>query len=148
MSASKSSKQTVDQKEFASFLQNLRLQSLRVRELKVDAKREFAHNEMKKVRHHEEYSFELAENGLLRIDARHDVHVVGPRRKRLGSITVVFGWYYHTEQEITEEMFEIFAPMVRFQTWPHLRELIQSTALRANWPRLTIPLLVAQKPSA
>jgi hypothetical protein len=139
-------KQPVDQKEFLDFLQGLRLQTLRVRHLKVDAEREFAHSDIKKVRHREAYAYELSENGQLRIDTRFEVQLVGPRRKKLGSITVVFGWYYHSEQEVTEEIFKVFAPMVRFQSWPHLREIIQSTAARANWPRLTIPLMVAPKP--
>lgn len=146
MSPQKTDKPKVDQKEFTSFLQGLHLQTLRIRHLTVDAQREFPHGDMKNVQHREEYSFEVAEEGHLRIDARHEVRLIGARKKKLGLITVVFGWYYRSEKEITEEIFKIFTPMVRFQTWPHLREIIQNTAARANWPRLTMPLLVASPP--
>lgn len=137
----------VDQKDFAHFLQGLNLETMRVRELKVDAKQEFAHNQLKTVRHHEEYSYEYSEDGPLRIDASFQVQIIGPKKKKLGAISVMFSWYYTSEQPITDDIFKIFGPMVRFQTWPHLREVIQSTATRVNWPRLTIPLLVAQNPS-
>lgn len=143
MNPQKNDKPMVDQQEFTGFLQGLHLQTLRVRHLTVDAQREFSHGDMKNVQHREEYTFEVAEEGRLRIDARHEVRLIGARNKKLGSITVVFGWYYQSEIEITEEIFEIFTPMVRFQTWPHLREIVQNTATRANWPRLTLPLLVA-----
>lgn len=146
MSPQEPDKQIVDQKEFASFLQGLHLQTVRVRHLKVDAQHEFSHGDMKNIQHREEYAFEVAEEGHVRIDARHEVRLIGTRKKKLGSITVVFGWYYQSEKEITDEIFEIFAPMVRFQTWPHLREIVQNTATRANWPRLTVPLLVTTPP--
>ncbi len=146
MSTQESKKQVVSQEEFTNFLKGLQLQTLRMRSLRVDAEREFAHNEMKNVQHSEEYAFDYAEEGHLRVDARYKLRLVGPRRKKLGSISVVFGWYYQSEQNINEAIFEIFAPTVRFQTWPHLREVILNTAARANWPRLTIPLLIAQKP--
>ena len=144
---SKQPKQPVDPKEFASFLQGLQLQTLRVRHLKVDAERDFSHGDMKNVRHREEYGFAMTNEGQARIDARHEVQLTGPRGKKLGSMAATFSWYYHSETVLTEEIFEIFAPMVRFQTWPHLREIVQSVSTRANWPRLTLPLLVAPGPN-
>lgn len=135
--------QMADPKDFAEFLQGLELQTLRVRQLKIDAQREFSHGDVKNIQHREQYAFEIAEEGHLRIDARHEIRLIGARKKVLGSITAVFGWYYQSEVVMTDELFEVFAPMVRFQTWPHLRELAQNIATRANWPRLTLPLLVA-----
>jgi hypothetical protein len=135
--------QMADPEDFAEFLQGLELQTLRVRQLKIDAHREFSHGDIKNIQHREQYAFEIAEEGHLRIDARHEIRLIGARKKVLGSITAVFGWYYQSDVEMTDELFEVFAPMVRFQTWPHLRELAQNIATRANWPRLTLPLLVA-----
>jgi len=147
MTTQNSAKQPVAPEDFKNFLQGLELQTMRVRSLKVDAKREFSHSDMKNIRHSENYSFVSSEDGQLRIDTRHEIRLIGARRKKLGSISVVFGWYYQSKKEITDEIFEIFAPMVRFQAWPHLREIVANTATRANWPRVTIPLLIAQKPA-
>lgn len=136
----------VSQEEFAAFLRGLSLQSLRVSELRVDAKRDFAHGEMQQLQHHESFKYELVEEELLRIDAHHTLSLLGARKKKLGAVIVTFSWYYLTKRAPTEGIFKVFAPMVKFQTWPHLREVLQSVAARANWPRITLPLLVAQKP--
>jgi len=135
----------VGQKEFLAFLEGLKLQTLRLRSLKVDAARDFAHSEMQHVQHGEQYAYEVADDGLLRVDAEFEVRLVGARKKKLGQMSLTFSWYYHSEEPISDKVFEIFAPMVRFQTWPHLREVMQSVAARCNWPRLTLPLLVAHK---
>ena len=135
----------VDPKAFLDFLQGLRLQTLRLRRLNVDAEGEFAHADMRNLDHHESHGFEAAEGGLLRVDIRHVVRLIGPRKKTLGSIAATFSWYYVSEKPADEQILREFLPMVRFQTWPHLRELVQSVAQRANWPRLTLPLLVAHK---
>lgn len=135
----------VDQKAFLEFLQGLHLKTLRLRRLKVDADRDFAHGDMKNVRHRERYGYELADGGLLRVDAEHEVRLVGARGKTLGLVAATFSWYYTSDRTVDDKVFEVFAPMVRFQTWPHLRELVQTVAQRANWPRVTLPLLVVHK---
>jgi hypothetical protein len=111
-----------------------------------DAERDFAHSDMKNIQHREEFRHALGEGGQLRVDSRHEIRLVGARRKKLGAISVTFGVYYQSEAEMTDAIFEIFAPMVRFQVWPHLREIVANTANRANWPRVIIPLLVVPKP--
>jgi hypothetical protein len=147
MTQQKDDVQAADPKEFGDFLQGLGLQTLRVRNLKVDADREFSHGDVLNIQHREKYAFETTEEGLLRIDTHHEIRLIGARKKILGSIKVVFSWYYRTETEMTDNLFAVFAPMVRFQTWPHLRELAQNIATRANWPRLTLPLLVTPAPA-
>lgn len=133
----------VDPKELLDFLRGLRMQALRLRRLEVHAERDFAHTEMRNLDHRETHGYEAAEGGLLRIDIRHVVRLVGRRKKTLGSVAATFSWYYLSEKPADDQILREFLPMVRFQTWPHLRELVQSVAQRANWPRLTLPLLIA-----
>ena len=141
MTTPSSENQVIDPKVFSAFLEGLELRTLRVTSLKVDANKDFSHSDVKNIQHGEEYEFATADGGQLRIDARHKIKLVGPRRKKLGAIDVTISMYYHSAQDVTEEIFQVFGPMARFQVWPHLRELVTDIATRANWPRITIPLL-------
>jgi hypothetical protein len=137
----------VSQEEFSEFLAGLKLGSQRIRRLRVNSQHEFDHKDVKDIRHQDNYGYATAEGGHVRIDAKHTVKLIGPRRKILGSMEVQLSWYYKSEQEITDEVFEVFVPAVRFQTWPYLRELVSDVAARANWPRVMIPLLISPPPN-
>ncbi len=100
---------------------------------------------MKSLRHRERCGYALAEDGLPRVDVEHEVRLIGARGKTLGVVAATFSWYYTSDKAVDDTFCEVFAPMVRFQTWPHLREPVQSVAQRANWPRVTLPLLVMHK---
>lgn len=139
---------TVDPKTFLAFLNGLELKTLRLRRLTLDAAADFAHADVKNLHNRQKLSYEVAEDGRLRIDLEHTLRLAGPRRRTLGSLVATFSWYYVSKEPAEEPMVREFLAMVRFQTWPYVRELLQATALRANWPRLTLPLLIHDKRSA
>lgn len=63
-------------------------------------------------------------------------------RKYTICIKSEFVLIYSSEQELTDEIFEIFAVRnVMLNVWPFFREFVQSTVARMGLPLLTLPLL-------
>lgn len=59
----------------------------------------------------------------------------------LGVILVEFGTHFLSEQRLSPDLFEVFRRTnLPVNTWPYLREFLQSTASRMNWQAVTLPV--------
>lgn len=55
-------------------------------------------------------------------------------------LTVTFGVFFSSKEPMTNRVFEIFEGVnLPLNTWPFLREFVQSMTARMNWPSLTLP---------
>jgi len=109
----------------------------------VDAEQDFQHSEVTGINQSEKFRFGVGDDGF-RADISYIVKLSNGKDEDLGSLEAVFGCYYRSEIQITDEVFQALWGTLRFQTWAYFRELMSNVSMRANWPRITVPLLFHQ----
>lgn len=92
-----------------------------------------------RIRVNEDASYEV-EKSIVNIKYAYDLKAtVG--KKRAISITAIFTMVFTSEEEFTEEFFEVFRNVaLPYQIWPFFRELVSSFTSRMDIPKLSLPL--------
>lgn len=61
-------------------------------------------------------------------------------KRQIAKLSVEFALAYHSEKPMTDEIFSVFKGLnLMVNTWPYLREFIQTMAGRMNLPPLVLP---------
>lgn len=65
-----------------------------------------------------------------------------------GTIEATFALLFNSEQAMREEIFLVFGELnLKMNSWPFVRELVQTNMARMGWPAFTLPLLKPAPPT-
>lgn len=64
-----------------------------------------------------------------------------------GTIEATFALLFNSVQTMREEIFVVFGELnLKINSWPFVRELVQTNMARMGWPAFTLPLLKPSPP--
>jgi hypothetical protein len=127
---------------YNAFLQGLELDNIRLVSVKAEAKVERPKPAQTNVEIRYEPTWRNREGGFEAL-AHYKVRFVDEKtRKVQGSIEATFSLLFHSPEPMQDELFVVFGDLnLKINSWPFMRELVQSTMHRLNWPRFPLPLL-------
>jgi hypothetical protein len=136
---------------YNAFLQGLELDNIRLVSLKAESKVEQPKPAQTNVDIRYKPTWRNREGGFEAL-ARYKVRFIDRKAREVqGSIEATFSLRFHSSEPMREELFVVFGDLnLKINSWPFMRELVQSTMHRLDWPPFPLPLLKpppARRPS-
>lgn len=142
-------KKKIDPKKYADILSKTQLVEIYLDSCSVSHMREEIQTEKKiKIEIKDKASFKIVEDGFKAFHV-YEAKAVSSNPevlKPLMNINVVFCLVFRSHGDIGKDFFEVFKVVnLPLNSWPYLREFVQSMIQRMNLPHLTLPFAHTDK---
>jgi len=138
----KKEKEIISRKLYNKILKGIELQDIYYVTGKFSIVRE-ALSPNSKIKITKNAKFDVLSKNFVRLSHTYKLHVINKEsKKRCINIECAFGLDLQSNEEFTEEFFEVFKEInLPINTWPFFREYVFNITSKMNIPPLTLPLL-------
>jgi preprotein translocase subunit SecB len=138
-----SAKKLIDPKKYSEILSKTQLLEIYMESCSVSQVREGIHSEKKiNIEINDRAIIKKAETGF-KVLHKYDIKTVSPEATKPSlRISVAFALVFSCDYSVGKSFFDVFKNVnLPLNSWPYLREFVQSTVQRMNLPPLTLPFV-------
>ncbi|MEM4625718.1 MAG: hypothetical protein QXJ28_03080 [Candidatus Pacearchaeota archaeon] len=134
-------KPKISPEDYKKILQGLDLISISLKESKTFLNVDITPPTELNIKIKDEADYKVKEEGIVFVFHKYQIDARKPQSKtRFFKLEVTFLVKVYSKETFTEDFFDVYKNIsLHLNTWPYLREFVNSTTSRMNIPPLTLP---------